>query len=135
MQDYSNSKKTPESVPLYSDVNFDVDTTARPLVFNEDSIKQNILSILDTPLGSRWFKPTLGSNIDGYLFEPVDDITSQLIETEMKQALVRNGEGRIKLEVIVEPDRANQQFYVEIEAVNTLTGEQFSFNFNLAKEV
>lgn len=120
---------------IYSDVNLDAGEDPHEIVTNEDALNQNIAAILDTPIGSKWFRPEIGSQIDSFLFDPIDEVTADRIKFEMETALERNGENRIVFDrVDVIPDPQNSQYYVNIEysspALDTGKG---NFTFNLAQ--
>lgn len=122
---------------IYSDVNFNPIIRPVELVTDGDAINQNIAAIFDTPVGSKWFKPPIGCNINALLWEPIDDITSDAIRYEMETALRRNGENRINFtNVIVLPDPDNQQYYVEIHYnAPQLNARNQVFRFNLSRGI
>lgn len=120
---------------LYSDVNMRAGSNPAELVFNEKSVEQNILSIFETQVGSKWFRPTIGSNISRYLFEPIDMITAERIRFDMAQTLQDNGEFRVRFTLIeVLPDVLNEQYYVNIEyEAPELDQRKYTFQFNLSR--
>lgn len=120
----------------FSDVNFMAGAQPTELVFDSDSINQNIAAILDTPKGSKWFRPEIGSNVHRYLFEPIDDITSDRIRSEIESALSENGETRVVFQQVdVLPDPQNEQYYVNIQyRVPALEDREFSYQFNLQRD-
>lgn len=73
-------------------------------------IPQSIKNILDTPLGSRYFLPEYGSQIQELLFEPNDEILKALLTHYIGNALAL-WEKRIKVEEIsiemATPERVN----------------------------
>lgn len=122
---------------VYSDVSLEAGTSNdAELVVNEHSINQNILLISQTPIGSKWWRPKIGSNLHQYLFDPVDEETADNIRRELKYALEGNLEFRVqftKIEVLA--DKANQNFYVNVEyRVSQLEGKTVSFEFTLGKQ-
>jgi phage baseplate assembly protein W len=121
---------------IYSDISVNAGTSNdAELVFNEHSINQNILMITQTPKGSKWWRPNIGSNLHRYLYDPVDDITADNIQRELENVLKSNLEFRVNFTVIeVIADRSNQNFYVNIEyKVSQLEGKTVSFEFTLGK--
>lgn len=56
-------------------------------VGNLDAIGNQIIYILSTPIGSREFEPTFGSQLPNLLWEPVDDTTAWLMRTATYEAL------------------------------------------------
>lgn len=122
---------------VYSDLNayYGQDVASNySLVYNENVLNQGILSILTTRRGSRIFNRDFGSILMDLLFDPVDEVGSLRIKTEILSAL-RTWEPRVDVEsVIVLPDIANQQYYVELHyKVPTLNGKQVEFTFNLSQ--
>ena len=122
----------PTEKPLFSDINFRVNSTPEELVVDAESINQNILSIFETPVGSKWFRPTIGSLVAKYLFEPIDGITAERLRSEMLHTLETNGEFRVKFDDIeVVPDPAHEQYYVRISYSSPALNNKYSFDFNL----
>lgn len=122
---------------VFSDVNLVAGTNGNyELVTNEHSINQNIMMIVSTPIRSKWWRPNIGTNLDLYLFEPIDEITSSKIQSELKAVLADNLETRVQFEKIeVIPDVANQNYYVNVEyVVPALEGRRISFEFTLGRE-
>lgn len=58
-----------------------------PIMINDQAIKESIINLLSTEIGSRPMNPTYGVNLDKYLFEPIDEITSDLLSFEISNAL------------------------------------------------
>jgi phage baseplate assembly protein W len=70
---------------------------------NEGAIAASISNLLQTSNYERLFNPDLGCNLKRYLFEPIDDITTNNIREEITRTLA-NFEPRIDLlDVQVEP--------------------------------
>lgn len=118
----------------YSDISLYANTTMNALVFDEDSINQNILLILMTPIRSAWFNPTIGCLLMEYLFDPLDDFTAQNMRNEILNVLPRNMETRVQItgcKVIADID--NQNYFISIEyTAPGLRSDKIVFNFNLA---
>jgi len=58
-------------------------------VYDFDSVMQSVTTILSTIKGERLMLPEFGSDLKFILFEPMDHITEQLIESEIKDAINR----------------------------------------------
>lgn len=91
----------------YKDI--DLDFLANPITkdvlkkTNEEAIAASISNLLQTSNYERLFNPDLGCNLKRYLFEPVDDITTNNIREEIVRTIV-NFEPRVDLlDVQVEP--------------------------------
>jgi Bacteriophage baseplate protein W len=67
---------------------FQKNETGLPAVSTDEVlIKQSILQILLTGVGERIMRPTFGSNVYRFVFEPNDTPLEALIQTEIKDAL------------------------------------------------
>jgi phage baseplate assembly protein W len=71
--------------PLQDDLEnnrlFRMDVTA------QQTVKSQLLFLVLTPKGSRWYTPDFGSNLRKYLFEPNDGITWEAINQELNTAV------------------------------------------------
>jgi phage baseplate assembly protein W len=97
--------------PVYGDV--------RP-VKDVDAIKNSIKNILLTKRGERPFNPLFGCDLTNYLFEPVDVITTGLMEEEIRYSIGQH-EPRVELkEVYVtdDPDRNAYNITLELTIIN-----------------
>lgn len=125
------------SSPLYSDINLYVGTVSnKELVYDTDSINQNIFLIITTPIRSKWFRIRYGSNIPAYLFEPMDEMTANRIMREIKTLLSRNDELRVTIESVrVIPNYSIQTYAVEIiYTAPNIDGKPVVFQFGLNKQ-
>lgn len=78
------------NVLTYSDINTSYHQDNKALnVYNLDAINNQVVNILTTPIGERPFEPEFGSILPTLLFEPISDVTSWSIETEIFEALGR----------------------------------------------
>jgi phage baseplate assembly protein W len=125
-------------MPTYSDINLYVTRyTSKELAEDYASIDQNIFLIVLTPLGSKWRKPRLGTNIIAYLFEPMDEVTTDKIRAEIKGLFIRNAEPRITVtNVTVTPDYENQNYIVSITYIAVQIGDKpYTLRFGLNLQV
>ena len=53
----------------------------------EAEVKSDLIHLLLTRKGSRYFLPDFGTNLYQYIFEPLDDIVIQKIEDEINNAV------------------------------------------------
>lgn len=85
------------------------------VIKDDAAIKQAIKNLLLTNVGERPFQPTLGSRIPRLLFEPLDLVTSSLIENEIRRVLGLY-EPRIEvLTIVVTPDEVSGGYEVEFD--------------------
>lgn len=73
-------------MPLYSDINI-MNSKLGNKLYDQDSIFQAIYTLLGTKIGERVFRPTYGSRLDKYLFEPCDNITAERILIDINETL------------------------------------------------
>ena len=86
------------------------------IVTNKDAIKQSLISIFNTPKGSRIMLPEFGCDVHSYLFEPYDEITARALATEIQNSF-EYFEPRIriiKIYVELDPDVSSQVYNIEI---------------------
>ena len=117
----------------YSDISLFPAYNQNSLVFDIDSINQNILMIIMTPIGAGWFDPSIGCLIVEYLFDPVDDLGADRIKDEILSVLPRNFETRVVITgCVVVPMPEENLYYVSIQYdVPTLSQKKVVFNFNI----
>lgn len=84
---------------------------------NENAIAQSIGNLLQTAHYERLFRPEIGSNLKKYLFEPIDNITTNNIVEEINRTIT-NYETRVQLlDVVAIPDYDNNGYNVSIKFV------------------
>ena len=111
--------------PVKKDVNKHVDEMA---VIN--SVKNLIL----TNYYERPFRPELGSNVRRMLFEPMDSITSSLLEREIRQ-VVENFEPRVTVrDVSVSPDFDNNSYKVGMTFIVLNMSDPVTIQFFLERD-
>jgi hypothetical protein len=100
---------------------------------NENAIAQSIRNLLLTSHYERPFKPQLGSNVKKFLFEPIDNITTSLIQDSIFETL-RNYEPRITIqEVVATPNYDEQRYDVNITFFVKNSVEPLTINFFLER--
>jgi len=103
---------------IYSDL--DLTFTRNPatgdvsMSYDEQSVIRSVRNLLMTNFYERPFQPTLGSNLNAFLFEQISAITASSIETEIKN-VVNNFEPRVSIDnvEVVAIEDANA-FYVNL---------------------
>lgn len=84
------------------------------VIKNETAIARSIRNLVYTLIGERFLNPQLGSNVTRALFESLDSITANVIESEIKTT-IDNFEPRVNLtSVKVVPDYDTLEFNVTI---------------------
>lgn len=102
----------------YSDflVNFNRHPETGNLVnsYDAESVKRSIRSLISTDKGERLFNPEIGSNIRKALFEPISDITTDLIKTHITET-IKQYEPRCTLNnVLIDTDYDRGSYSVTI---------------------
>lgn len=120
---------------IFSDVNFFLSPADNyTLVYDEDSIKNSVLTILRTAKGSRPFQRNFGTSLLNLVFEPLNNLTAARIRTELFEAITSE-EPRLSItNLIVRVDENLDSYYVNLEgSIPRLNGRAFSLAFNLKK--
>ena len=109
------------STRTFSDI--DVDFMPNPITSdilkktNENAIAQSIGNLLQTSHYERLFNPELGCNLKRYLFEPIDNITTNNIIEEITKTIV-NYETRVQLlDVTANPNYDKNGYDVSIKFI------------------
>lgn len=103
---------------LYKDLDFSF--TAHPETgdvlkkIDNNSIKQSVTALINTAFGERHFEPNIGSPLRNLLFEPVDAVTTSVMERAIDYTL-KNFEPRVQLDsVSVEPKEDENAYDISI---------------------
>jgi phage baseplate assembly protein W len=94
---YSDLDLTFRRLPVTNDI---------ALSYDEQAVVRSVRNLLLTGFYERPFQPNLGSNLNKLLFEPADQLTSNLIESEVRD-VISNFEPRITVNTInvtISPD-------------------------------
>jgi phage baseplate assembly protein W len=94
---YSDLDLTFKRLPVTNDV---------ALSYDEQAVIRSVRNLLLTGFYERPFQPNLGSNLNKLLFEPADQLTSNLIESEVRD-VISNFEPRVTVNTInvtISPD-------------------------------
>lgn len=81
---------------------------------NENAIATSVYNLLMTTHYERPFNPDLGSNLKKMLFEPIDSVTTSVIQDMIFQT-IKNYEPRVEVQsVLATPDYDNNGYRVSI---------------------
>jgi phage baseplate assembly protein W len=102
----------------YSDflMNLDRNPISKELarVSNERSVIRAMKNLILTNRGERFFNPTLGCGLKRLLFEPMDDVTVDLIRTAITTTIEQN-EPRVQLLLVdIQAQEDLDAYYVSI---------------------
>ena len=124
-------------VRKFSDL--DLDFSAHPLTkdvvkkLNDNAIAGSIRNLLLTSHYERLFNPELGSNLKKMLFEPIDNITTSIIQGMILQT-IQNYEPRVTIQdVIATPDYDNDRYNIKIVFFINNTLEPIAVSFFLER--
>jgi phage baseplate assembly protein W len=124
-------------VRKFSDL--DLDFSAHPVTkdvvkkLNDNAIAGSIRNLLLTSHYERLFNPELGSNLKKMLFEPIDNITTSIIQGMILQT-IKNYEPRVTIEdVIATPDYDNDRYDIKIVFFVNNTLEPITVSFFLER--
>lgn len=124
-------------VRKFSDL--DLDFSAHPVTkdvvkkLNDNAIAGSIRNLLLTSHYERLFNPELGSNLKKMLFEPIDNITTSIIQGMILQT-IQNYEPRVTIQdVIATPDYDNDRYNIKIVFFINNTLEPIAVSFFLER--
>jgi phage baseplate assembly protein W len=91
--------------------------------YDDQAVIASVRNLLLTNFYERPFQPNLGSNIEKLLFEPVNDLTSNILENEIRN-VINNHEPRVSidlLQITSNPDQASFSVYLRFFIGNNTT--------------
>lgn len=104
-----------------------------PKKVNENAIATAIRNLLLTSHYERPFNPDLGSNLKRFLFEPIDNVTTSLIQDSIFET-IKNFEPRVTIsEVVVAPNFDAQRYDVFVTFFIKNTIEPITISFFLER--
>ena len=103
---------------------------------NSNAIARSIRNLVFTNRGDKPFNPFLGSRVNDMLFDPMDQLSSESVKSEIERT-INSFEPRVKLEkVTVTPDYDGNQYDVvlkyQIIGIDVDT-QQLSFALELTR--
>jgi|694.fasta_scaffold20645_2 phage baseplate assembly protein W len=117
------------------DLNFSAHPVTKDVIkkLNDNAIAGSIRNLLLTSHYERLFNPELGSNLKKMLFEPIDNITTSIIQGMILQT-IKNYEPRVTIEdVIATPDYDNDRYDIKIVFFVNNTLEPITVSFFLER--
>ena len=112
---------------VYSDL--DLTFSRRPgtndvaMRYDDQAVIASVRNLLLTNFYERPFQSILGSNLDKLLFEPVNDLTANILETEIRN-VINNYEPRASidlLQITSNPNQASFSVYLRFYIGNNTT--------------
>ena len=122
----------------YSDflINFDLNPITGNLarVTNEEAVKRSIKQLILTINFERPYDPIIGSKVNGLLFEPIDEITTSILETTITSC-IKSREPRANLEKVdIQPRPEDNEYFISIYfSLLNIPGEVFATSVLLSR--
>lgn len=91
--------------------------------YDDQAVIASVRNLLLTNFYERPFQPNVGSNLDKLLFEPVNDLTANILETEIRN-VINNYEPRAKidsLQITSNPNQSSFSVYLRFYIGNNTT--------------
>ncbi len=128
----------PAKIPeYYSD--FLIDFSPNPLtgslakITNENAIKQSLKNLILTTMGERFHQETLGSKIKTILFDPIDNISEELLKSSIINTIQKEPRAKLfHLEVVGNPDKNQYNITIFFESIH-FPGQVFHLNLLLKR--
>lgn len=117
------------------DLDFGVHPVSKDILkkTNENAIAASIRNLLLTSHYERPFNPDLGSNLKKFLFEPIDNVTTTLIQDAIFRTIA-NFEPRVTIEkVVATPNYDEDRYDVNVTFFVKNTNEPLVINFFLER--
>jgi phage baseplate assembly protein W len=117
------------------DLNFSAHPVTKDVIkkLNDNAIAGSIRNLLLTSHYERLFNPELGSNLKKMIFEPIDNITTSIIQGMILQT-IKNYEPRVTIQdVIATPDYDNDRYDIKIVFFVNNTLEPITVSFFLER--
>ena len=120
---------------LYSDIDLNftlLQNNDVAKVLDINAVKQSVKLLVLTTFSERLFQPDVGSPTFGLLFEPLDEITSELIKQSILQVLDNNEPRIIVNELVVTPNSDQNSYAITLyfTIINLPLPSVFSFTLS-----
>ncbi|MFW6014826.1 MAG: GPW/gp25 family protein [bacterium] len=121
---------------VYSDIDINLETRRDgdiKILEDEDSIKNSLLNMFNIMQGSRRMLPDFASHIHRLLFEPMDDVTVDLLRESFEDSIDKY-EPRVIVERInMNPDYENLTYNIKVSYLIVDLGLRDEVDFLLEK--
>jgi phage baseplate assembly protein W len=97
--------------------------------FEAQQIKGDLIHLLLTRKGSRYYLPTFGTRLYEFLFEPFDGLTFDAIESDIRDAVATFMPGLLLNQITISP--ADPQEEVDLATGNAILGSSVSSVYRL----
>lgn len=100
---------------------------------NEVAVTRSIRNLLNTEPGERLYQPNLGSSIRKMLFEPIDEMTANIISSTIFDTLNQYEPRARILQIDVVPDEERNRYIVTVVYMLINRSEPISVNITLQR--
>lgn len=122
---------------LYSDflTNLNTHPVSRETLrfVNETAVTRSIRNLLSTQQGERLYQPDVGSNVRKLLFEPIDDVTTDILTSTIRDTLTAFEPRAKVLDVQVVPDEERNRYVVTVVYMLINKQDPISVNITLQR--
>lgn len=94
----------------------DVAIVGTDTLYDSDSVKQSLVTLLRTQKGERLFRPNTGSDLESLLWQPMSDSTASDIKFEIQDVLLQDSRVTLK-ELSVTADASNYCYNVSLSVL------------------
>lgn len=100
---------------------------------NSEAVKRSVRNLILTKRGERMFQPSVGSDIDRILFEPMTEQTTIVLEQFIREVIKKYEPRVIDLQVYVQADDFNNSYAVSIVFNIINNSNPIAINLNLSR--
>jgi len=97
--------------------------------YQKDEIRADLIHLLLTRRGSRYYLPTFGTRIYEFIFEPFDGLTFDAIESDIRDAINTFMPNLLVNNITIEPATVEDE--VPVGATNTMTSEDVPYIYRV----
>ena len=100
-------------------------------LFDLDLAKQDLSNHFSIRKGEKWTNPEFGSNLPYYVFQPLDDITVDLIQQEVSNIVNYDPRFNLSSEIVrVEEDKNAVTILIQLLYLPTTTATELEIKFD-----
>ncbi len=100
---------------------------------NEQAVIRSIRNLLQTNKGERLYQPSIGSNVNKLLFEPMGDATANEIANLVRETIDQHEPRAKVLQVDAIPQYENNRYVINIVILVINKTEPVNFNVTLTR--
>lgn len=131
----------PLSIEIYSDLNpnYGVKKDRREVIFDFDSVLESIRTILGVRIGEMFFLRDFGSNLEDFIFDRIDDVTTQMLR-DIIIVGIKRWEPRVRVDnsrTHITPIKEKNAYDIRlvVEVLGLAQAPQKTISFRLTREL